>query len=37
MNGLDTDLVAHDPGRVDEAPVGRAGYSVIGPPLLPVA
>ena len=29
-------LVAHDPGRVDEAPVGGTRDTVVGPPLLPV-
>ena len=31
-----SDLVAHGPGRVDEAPVGGAGDAVICPPLIPV-
>ncbi len=32
-----TRLVAHDPGGVDEAPVGRPRDPIVGPPLLPVA
>ena len=31
-----SDLVAHGPGGVDEAPVGGARDPVIGPPLVPV-
>ncbi len=31
-----TRLVAHDPGGVDEAPVGGPRDPIVGPPLLPV-
>ena len=33
---LFSDLVAHGPGRVDEAPVGGTRDAVICPPLIPV-
>ena len=33
--GLGPPLVAHGPGGVDQAPVGRTGDALIGPPGCP--
>lgn len=37
QKGIRRCLVAHCPGRVDESPVGGAGYPVVGPPGVPVS